>query len=180
MLGAFIDRVGEEFKGLRIVRELGRDYIDTECTLCGYKSVKRKSFLIRGKFWCKNCKGTAEGLIGEKFRSLKIVGIETVQGFVVCKCEDCGIEDMYRLASLRLDVTLCKHCGLTKNIKSTVGNIYGNFIIVRELGSTNKISYVTAKCMSCGSINEYRKQQLQKMKVRCKSCRVRSRLGNGL
>lgn len=149
-MAKFIDRTGQKFNNLTIIKELGAGRVEVVCD-CGTVRVSYKDSVVRGK--TKHC-GSSEhrvlNRVGEKFGNLTIIK-ELGKDKVLAQC-DCGGVKEYTKSSLVKGYP--KSCGCLARVGRT-GQKFGHLTIIEELGKGK----VLAQC-DCGRTKEFFKSNL--------------------
>ena len=100
---------------------------------------------------------------GQIYKGLKITE-ELGNNQVKAQCIKCNYIDIFTKGDLVKGDIRCRKCG--KHFINRVGEVHGELEIVNELGNDK----VAAKCIKCGSIDNYYKSALIGNRVHCKHC----------
>lgn len=159
--GKTVDKTGEVYYGLKIIKELGNRRVITRCTSCGLIKERDKGSVMFGNAGC-GCR--LDYIIGKIFGNFMVVK-ELGRSKIVTKCIHCGDISERNKFSVFDEKSRCKNCQLHGKIIDKTGEIYNNFKIVKELGGNR----VVTQCLSCGQDKERDKRNVISGKVRC-SC----------
>ena len=146
--GFRIDRTGQTFNNLQIIKELGNDKVICKCLSCGSEKEFSKNNVAQGT--TKSC-GCENHKVSDRteqiFGDLQIIK-ELSNNKVICKCLMCSKESEYIKSVLTNRGTECKNCGLERNYKGRITNS----IKVLDLAYTgrNKNKYYNCECIKCG------------------------------
>ena len=168
-MAVLIDRTGQTFRYLKIIKELGRRKVQCICIKCGHEDDYDKGNVIKMTVTCKKCRvgNLFQDKTGETFRNLKIIQ-ELGKGKVLCKCIKCNNEDTYIKGAVINNELLCKKCNA--EVKDKTGKTYKELQIIKELGK----NIVTCKCIKCQHEDNYNKQSVTQGKTKCKKCGISS------
>ena len=162
-----INRTGEIFNKLQIIKELGKNKVICKCTDCGYEDEYTKGSVTLSMIHCKNCHIIVkEDFTGSLHRDLKILK-ELGERKVLCECIKCKYQEIYERYQVLKNNALCKNCG-TKIIDTT-GKMFNGLKVIKELGN----STILCKCIKCGHEDNYNKQLVTKHNALCKGCSSR-------
>ena len=161
-----VDKTGEVYRDLQIVKELGKKMVSCRCIKCGHLDNYSKYHVTRNSALCKNC-GTKNisDRTGEIHGTLRIEK-ELRNNKVECVCLQCGYTDTYVKADLGRQTVLCKNCG-TK-YKDRSNEVYNDLKIVEELGN----HLVRCICTICGEKDIYNKDNIVHSKLTCRACGI--------
>ena len=174
-----INRVGEIYNKIRIVKELGNNKVLTECIECGSRHVFTKSSLIKGIGTCKNpecptrlAKRVDNGANKVEKWANRLVIEEMHGGKVRTVCKACGAVKVYDNIEIMKGIDRCinPECNYFERGLSLiyrVGEVYNNLKIVKELGYNR----IEAECVDCGYTGEYDKYRVVRNLVSCRNCR---------
>ena len=163
----FIDRTGQTFNNLQIIKELGNKKVIAKCLICLTEKELLKNSIVTGH--TKSCGCVMGGLIdktGQIYANLQIIK-ELGNGKVTAKCLLCESKKDYRKSQILSGNS--KHCGCGRGlsrIKNIAGQIYNNIEIIEELRE-NKVK---GKCLKCGHTDTYTKNRFKQEYVACKNC----------
>ena len=159
----FINRTGQIFSSLKIVKELGGNKVTAQCLICGSIRDYNKRSIVQGE--SKSC-GCARFIdrTGQIFSNLKIVK-ELGGNKITAQCLICGSERDYKKNAIVIgDIGSCG-CVHSRFIDRTSQRFNG-LQIIQELGHGK----VIAQCILCGSKNEYNKGRIIEHRVECRYC----------
>lgn len=118
----YIDRTGQVFNGLEIIKELGGSKksptkVLCRCKECEHEDTYPKNNLIRSKALCKKCgkerkkKNDKSGQIFGNLQVINELGTDkSNHSHVLCKCVNCEHEDTYRKQRVIESKTRCRKC----------------------------------------------------------------------
>lgn len=89
----FIDRVGETFRNLLVIEELGNKYVKCRCTDCGEEDDYLKGSVTRSTVTCRHC-SLAEHYEGKIIKQVKVIDFaytgRNKLRYFNCVCMECG------------------------------------------------------------------------------------------
>ena len=142
-----IDRTGETFNNLKIIKELHNSRIMAQCLLCGsIKEYEKASIVSGGTKSCRCSKRRGNDKTGQTFNNLKITK-ELRGGEVKAQCTLCNYEDTYIKVRLTRGEILCTKCNTKYNYKDKIINN----IKVTDLAYTGRDGnkYYNCECIKC-------------------------------
>lgn len=161
---ALIDRTGQIFRHIQIVKELGGDRIIGRCLLCGQEKEYRKASVVYGKidncghhgYKCVDC-------VGKTFGNILVLE-ELGRGKFKGRCLLCGKEKVFNKKYLLSEKS--KSCGcLTKKYHHDLtGQTFGHILVLKEIGHRQ----VWGRCLLCGREKPFFKNAL--LNGNSKSC----------
>ena len=166
MMPALIDRTGQTFVYILILKELGHDRIIGRCLLCGTEKEYRKADVVFGK--STNCGKHGYrnvDCVGKSYGNIlvtKDLGHGRVQG----KCLLCGNEKIFdRFAVVHGKVKSCG-CQSRRGNKliDYTGQTFNNILVLKELGHGK----IWGSCFLCGKEKEFHKYAV--IRGQAKSC----------
>ncbi|MBP7211119.1 MAG: hypothetical protein KBA02_08000 [Paludibacteraceae bacterium] len=162
-MSKLINRVGETYNNLQIVKELGNQKVLARCIICDEVKEYTKYRLVNSQSRCrnKNCSNCVErfksqgGLIdilGRVYKGLEIIE-DIGERKIKVKCIHCGTEATYDKIAIRMGNCGCKNKDCAYSITSTrikdlTGQIFGGIKVIEELGEKK----ILGECIHCGSI----------------------------
>lgn len=166
---ALIDRTGQIFGHILIVKELGHDRIIGRCLLCGKEKEYRKANVVYGKTTnCGEHGYKCVDMVGKTFGN--ILALEDLgSGHIKGRCLLCGNEKIFKKKYLLSDKA--KSCGcLDKKIKNDcTGRTIYNILVLKELGHGK----IWGRCLLCGREKEFFKRAV--LTGNSKSCGCKKR-----
>ena len=164
----FIDKTGETYGTLKIIKELGNNKVLCSCTICNNKETYTKTYVTGLKTICKFCERIVIRVdrTGEIHRNLKVIK-ELGNQRIDCECLKCGHKDEYDKKSFVDLKASCKNCGLGIK-KDRTGEIFAKLEIIKELGGNR----VICKCSICDNEDNYEKSSVIQGSMRCKKCGI--------
>ena len=151
-MGAFIDRTGQVYGGLQIIKEAGGGLAICKCLNCGYTDKYVKSEVVRMKVACKNHCNKANDKTGQTFNGIKVV-TELGGSKIIGECIHCGNNTEYKKGDIVYNQRKNCGCKAGTNFKDKTGQTFKGIKIIEELGD-NK---VIGECLHCKSKNTYDK-----------------------
>ena len=143
-----LDRTGEVFGNMKIIKELGNDTVLVRCLLCKSEKEYTKGFIVgRGVNSCGCLVNSRKDVTGQRFKGIEVVK-ELGADKVIGRCIICNTENNYTKHNIIYQKTECKNCGLTRNYK---GQIVNNVKVLRfAYTGRDKNKYYICKCTKCG------------------------------
>lgn len=134
---ALIDRTGQTFGYILILKELGHDRIIGRCLLCGEEKEYRKASVVGGR--TTNCGKHGYknvDFVGKTYDHILIMK-DLGHGKILGKCLLCGTEKV--LSKFSVIHGKVKNCGCQSQRKSILtdysGQTFNNILVLKELGA---------------------------------------------
>ena len=146
-----IDKTGQTFNNLKIIKELGNERVIAKCRLCGSEKEYRKSKITNGDTKSCGCTKDKDKIIdrtGQIFSTFKIIK-ELGGCMVIAKCTQCTHQDYYKKAVIIRGSISCKNCGVD-NGTAYRGKIINNIKIIK-MAYTGRDGnrYYNCECIKC-------------------------------
>lgn len=164
---ARIDRTGQTFGHVLILKELGNDKVWGRCLLCDDEKEYRKATLVNGQI--TSCghhirRGRKHTDCTGKTISNIFVVKDLEHNRILGRCLLCGTEKEFILSQVTSGKIQSCGCLRRKVHTDYTGQTFGNILILKELGHRK----IWGRCLLCGKEKEFKKYSV--IRGQAKSC----------